>query len=373
MEMTIEQKRAMAIASARIRSQEDFAAVKGDGQAIPAPEKYTPSGEVNYRGDVPATGYENVPYNGGAAVNDAAAKVLPAPIAAGLGTVANAALEAVPMALGGAVGAAAKPVAQATGTWLMGKAVRPILADRLSGKADRAIATMLEEGYNPTRGGVEAMGERAAKNDALSSALIANSPASVNKYAVADRLRPVLDAAETSPLPNSGTNTVSNAWSEFLSHPKLQGTSDIPVQLAQAMKQRAYREMGDSAYGLGLKPVAERDSLNGLARGLKEEIEGVVPEVAPINAETSAILNAKKVAQRRAFTEANNNPVSLGTTIAAATHNPMLALSMWANSSSYAKSMLARMLYTGGKGAPTTGAAAGAGIAEALRQNQGAQ
>ncbi len=217
------------------------------------------------------------------------------------------------------------------------------------------------------------MAKKAAENDARASALIAQSPASVNKYAVADRLRPVLDSAETSPLPRSGTNTVQDAWAEFLSHPKLQGTADIPVQLAQAMKQRAYKEMGDSAYGLGLRPAAERDSLKGLARGLKEEIEGVVPEVAPINAETSAVLNAKKVAQRRAFVEANNNPVSLGTTIAAATNNPMLALSMWANSSSAAKAMLARMLYTGGKGAPTTGAATGAGLAELLRQNQGEQ
>lgn len=349
----------------------NFYATKGEGNIVKPPEKYTPSGEVNYRGDIPATGFDNVPYNGGAKVNDAAAKFLPAPVAAGLGLAANTALSAGPMIAGGAVGLAAKPISMAAGEWAMGKAIRPILADRLSGKFAKARTTMLEEGYNPTIGGTEAMGARAAKNDARVAEILNPSTATVDKYAVADRLRPVLDSAEISPLPTSGTNTISNAWTEFLSHPKLSGGPDIPVQLAQAMKQRGYKEMGDAAYGIGLKPAAERDAIKGITRGLKEEIELAVPEVAPINAETSALLNAKKVAQRRAFTEANNNTVSLGTTIATAANNPLLAAGMWANSSSYAKAMLARMLYMGGKGLPTTGAASGAALGEYMRQNQG--
>ena len=383
--MTLEQQRALAIASARLRmSQGDFAAIKADGPNAnampisPAAQSSMSSQISPYlpteRGTDVAGEIAQAPYELGAKVNDAAAKVLPAPVAAGLGTAANVGMEGAGMLAGGAIGAgagmAARPAMQGTGRALMKSAIKPTWGDQRSGKAARAIETMLEDGYSPTIGGVDKIKTRVAALKGEADNLIAGSTGTVDKYAVADRLRPLYRDVEKSPLPNSGINTVTNAETEFLSHPSLLGTSSMPVQLAQEMKSRAYKEMGDSAYGMGLKPAAERDALKALARGFKEEIEGVVPQVAPINAKTTELLNAQKVAERRALMQGNNNPASLGVSLATMTNNPMLALSMWANSSSAAKAALARMLYTGGKAAPAAGAVTGAGMAALLRDEQ---
>jgi len=357
-EMTIEQKRAIALASARLRLQEQGA----------RPPAAPPAQPRNWRDDLADVvelarpgaigqrinkGIEHAGYNTGAFVNDQAAKVVRPEVAAGLGVAANVGVQALPMLLGGEFGKAVQPAFEAGGEKMMQKALRPTWEMLRSGKAQRAATTMLEEGYNPTRGGVNAMRMAASKSDDLAEALLSPSASTVDTRAVANRLGALLTKVEKSPLPEAGINAVQSAKAEFLAHPLssptsvLTGRSDIPVQLAQEMKQAAYRQLGDAAYGSGLKPAAERDALKALARGLKEEIEAAVPGVAPLNARTGELLNAAKVAERRALVGGNNNIIPLGASVATAVNNPAAAVGLWANSSDIVKSLLARMLYSG--------------------------
>ena len=145
-----------------------------------------------------------------------------------------------------------------------------------------------------------------------------------------------------------------------MSHPSVDPLGTMSVQAAQAMKQGNYKALGDAAYGMGLKPAAERDAIKAVTAALKKNIERAEPAVAPINKEVSDLMNAIKVSQRRALIEGNKDIVPLGSSVATALNNPVAALSLYANSSAAVKAMLARMLYTGGSTtASGLGAAAG--------------
>jgi hypothetical protein len=161
--------------------------------------------------------------------------------------------------------------------------------------------------------------------------------------------------------------TIQNVWTEFLTHPQLAGKPDMAIQLAQRMKQAGNAKLGDAAYGMGLKPAAERDAYKGLVRGLKEEIAAAEPAVAPLNARESALINAQKIAANRVAMDANKNPIGLGALI----NQPwMVPLWMW-DRSPLGKSMMARLMNSQA-GPIGVGAGAGAGGLYGASQGQGA-
>lgn len=118
--MNLEQQRAIAIASARLRmSQGDFAAIKSDGNVQPPQQPVSPGLETVSQTvgtqvlPYMATGHgtdvageiAQAPYNLGAKVNDKLAGWGVKPeIAAGAGTAANFAMNAIPLAIGGGAG-----------------------------------------------------------------------------------------------------------------------------------------------------------------------------------------------------------------------------------------------------------------------------
>lgn len=314
-------------------------------------------------------GLETAGTSAGEFVNDQAARILPAAGAATLGAAANAAVQLGPMAVGGgAVGKTAAPVMEDAGRRLMKSAVKPTWEAQRSGKADRAITTLLEEGYNPTRGGVDAMKTRIADLKGQEQAITGASTQTANKYSIGNKLDDVLKQIEEGTLTKDATASVMKVWDEFLSHPSFTGKTDVPISVLQKMKERNYKTLGDAAYGIGLKPAAERDALKALNSSIKGAIETAEPGVVPLNAKMSELLNAKKVAERRALMEGNKNPVALPTSVAAVAHDPMAALGLWANSSALAKSALARMLYTGSEAIPMTAGAASGGTLQAIIQ-----
>lgn len=365
-------------------------------QAAPPP----PGPQVHYKGKSydahkmiqdamkPAVDVSHAGYKTGAAVNDfanahpgiiqnlagsvplvgpmlrAGAQAYPQETAAGLGYGANVGLQSIPALFGGKVAQeAAAPALQDAGRSLMQSAVKPTLEQLRSGDAAKAINTMLEQGYSPTSSGVQAMRSKIADLSDEVSQAIANSPATVNKGAVASRLQDALARFQNQVNPQADTAAVEKALNEFLSHPLLTGKSEMPVQLAQALKQGTYQQLGSKPYGelSGASTEAQKQ----LARGLREEISKAVPGVAGLNAKQAELINAADVAERRALMAPNVNPISLGFLA----QNPKAAAGFVAEKTPWFKALLARALYSGAK--PLTygaGAAAGGVIGSQMGQ-----
>lgn len=297
-----------------------------------------------------------VAYNAGGAVTDVASNLGASPeTAAKLGFGANVATQAAPTLLAGELAKKAfGPSMREGGRTLMQSALKPTLNNLKSGKAAKAIETMLQEGYSPTKGGVDAMKARISDlNDEIAEA-IKNSPATVDKGKVAAHLNDTLKKFETQVNPTADVNAIQNAWTEFLSHPLLSGKKDMPVQLAQQMKQGTYKALGEKAYGEQKGAAAEAQK--ALARGLKEEISQAVPGVAAKNKMESDLINAAKIAERRVLMDANKNPLGLGWLA-----QPwMIPFWMWDRSPA-AKGLTARALYSGSEQIPATLTRAGVG------------
>lgn len=274
------------------------------------------------------------------------------------GTAANVAVQAVPSIAMGPASKLASPSLQAGARNLMQSAMKPTLEALRTGKAARAIDTMLDEGINVTKGGVEKLRTQIGELNQQIADAIASSPATVDKAKVASELQGTLNKFLNQVNPKADVATIEKAWTEFLSHPLLTGARDIPVQLAQKLKQGTYKALGDKPYGQ--LNGAEIEAQKTLARGLKEGVAEAVPEVARLNARESDLINALNVAQRRVLMDGNKNPAGLGIL-----HPETLALWL-ADRSPLAKSLLARMMYSGSEQIPATaGRVAGAGVGAA--------
>lgn len=293
-------------------------------------------------------------YQAGGAVTDAAAKVLPPEAAAAAGYATNVGLQAAPALLGGEVAKAAGPLLRTGAEKLMQSALKPGYAELKSGDAAKAVSTMLDEGISVTQGGVDKLRGQIDKiNDAI-TAKLKDNPQTIEAFKVVrGRLDELKDRVMKQVTPNADVATVEKAVNEFLNHPLLRQLGEIPVKLAQEMKQGTYRALGGKSYG-ELKG-ADTEAQKTLARGLKEEISAAVPGIAELNAKESTLLNALEQVQKRALMEGNKNTGGL----AWLAKNPAAWAAFMADKSSAFKSAVARMMNAGQEQIPATAARAG--------------
>lgn len=279
----------------------------------------------------------NVGYDAGGAVTDYTGS--PA-----LGAATTLATEAATMLLGGGAATASKVaegVAKGTARKLMQSAIKPSTADLMAGKATKAVETMLKEGVDATPGGI--MKLRANIDDLskqVDAAIDRYPMATVKKELVSKHMQGIFDKYSKQINPKADKATIQKVMDEFLDEWK----GAIPLKLAQELKSGTYKTLGNKSYGMNLAPAAERDALKMGALGLKEGIEEVAPEVIPLNARLSELINAGNVALRRTMQDANKNPFGL-TWLA---ENPAAALAFAAERNPWIKSSLAHYLYSGG-------------------------
>lgn len=300
-------------------------------------------------------------YRAGGAVTDIATEKGASPeVAAGLGYATNVGLQAIPVVMGAGLGkTAGTQVGKRTGETLMQSALKPSKAALETGKAQRAIKTMLGEGINVTEGGAAKLDKMIDGINASIKARIANSPAMVNRHDVIKAVDGLTARLKMQVTPQSDLATVTRAIDEFVNNPLFkQWGDDIPVQLAQAMKTGTYRALGEKAYG-ELKG-AEMEVQKALARGLKDEIAKRVPEVGKLNARESELLNAQSLVAARVLMAKNRDIGGLGWLIS----HPEAWIGWAADRSTLIKSLLARAAYRGGG---VAGAAAGGGTAGAIQ------
>ena len=234
-------------------------------------------------------------------------------VAAGGGYLTNLAAQTIPMFIGGGVGKTAEPAFESAGQRLMQSALKPDKAARTSGRAVTAVQTLLNEGINVTHGGADIL--RGKVDDLVGEVgkIIAKYPnATVDKQLVYDALGSSIEKALKQGTPQSDVAILNKAVMDFAQHPLLKNASEIPVQLAQELKQGIWRKLKDLSFGQGVVPSAEIAAQKAMGSGLRQGIENVIPEVGPINAKTKEFLDALKLVEARVGAEGNKNILGLG-------------------------------------------------------------
>lgn len=239
-------------------------------------------------------------------------------------------------AAGGGISAATKPTRTAIAESLMQSAVKPTIAQLKSGDAAVAVKTLLNTGINPTKGGVEKLKTLIGDTNDQIGGLISGSAATVDKNKVMNALDDVRGKFTKQVSPASDLNAIEGVKAGFEAHPMLQG-GDIPVQLAQQLKQGTYSVLSKKYGQLG---SAETEAQKALARGLKEGVAEAVPEVAALNAKESALIETLGVTERRALMDLNKNPMGLSLLA----NNPASWAMFMADKSALFKSLAARMV-----------------------------
>lgn len=237
--------------------------------------------------------------------------------------------------LAGATGDLIRRGGESASRYLMQSALKPTLEALRTGKAERAVDTLLREGINPTAAGVEKLGAMVDDIDRQVSGRIANSGQTVSKRQVLGTLNDKGMELLKQVNPDEAIAAVAKSGDEFLQHPLLASGDAIPVQLAQDLKTGTYQTL-KKQYGEAKGPATEAQK--ALARGLKEAIEQAVPAVGPLNRRQSELINALKVAERRALVDANKNPMGL----AILAGKPGATAAFLADRSALIKGLLAR-------------------------------
>jgi len=231
---------------------------------------------------------------------------------------------------------------------LMQSAIKPTIAQLKSGEAATAVRTLLDYGISPTKAGVNKL--RALIDDLNTQIAdkVANSGATIDKANVLNALGDVRSKFATQVAPQGDLAAIQNVADNFAAHPGIPG-NDIPVQMAQDLKQGTYKVLSKKYGQLG---SAETEAQKGLARGLKEEIATAVPGVSALNAEESRLIQTLSVAERRALMDLNKNPMGL----AALASNPIGWAAFMADRSAAFKALAARMADSTSNGLSTSGA-----------------
>jgi hypothetical protein len=329
----------------------------------PAPEVTAPTQETPKEPSIPLPPplwlgkqftdlLEKGAYNLGGMATDAAAKFLPPEAAGAVGYGTNLAAQTATTLLGSGAGKAVEPIAKSQAAKLMQSALKPnVKQDLMQGKSAKAIDYMLEHGIPVSEGGITKLQQHINKLRGEIGQLVQNSTGMVDKNTVARELQTTLDKFAKTANPQQSLKTIAEAWQNFVNHPMLSGNT-MPVQLAQEIKQGTNAVLRKS---YGEMRGAEIEAQKGLVRGLRQEIEKIIPGIDKLNAKEGAAMDAKLLSEIRLHGELNKDPGGFGWMVAA--NNPQMALGWLAARSSYIKSLIARGLY---KGAPTAGAAAGA-------------
>ena len=236
-------------------------------------------------------------------------------------------------------------------------ALKPSKIEMKTGAGKDAIDTILNtSGLYATKHGVEKLQSIIdGLNDQISSK-ITNSAEKVELKNVVNKLNDAKSKFLYSVNPQADISAIETAEKQFLEHPLFQNNqatgfietspaqiTEIPVQLAQRMKQATYKSLGDKAYNeVG---SASREAQKALARGLKEGVASKVSDVAELNAKEGKLLNAQDVIESAVHRASNRDIGGLMWMI----ENPLAALGAFADRSPNVKIALAKALYAMGK------------------------
>ena len=257
------------------------------------------------------------------------------------------------------------PYIKAGASRLMQSALKPAIADLKNGNAAIAVRTLLEDGINATKGGVNKLRNMIEMKGSVIDDMVANSTGTVSRPEVMKSLDYTRNKFMNQVSPTSDLNAIKNVADDFMSHPSIisKGASDVmPVQQAQALKSGTQKVLSKKYGQLG---SAETEAQKSLARGLREQISKAIPDIAPLNAKEAELIKTLNVVERRALMDANKNPMGL----ALLANNPASWAAFMADKSALFKSLAARSINRTAPLAPVGAQIGVYGTAQAIKQN----
>jgi hypothetical protein len=238
------------------------------------------------------------------------------------------------------------------------------------GQAEPIITTLLEDGINITKGGVEKLRGKITALDQKIDGMIKNSSAMVDKEVVASYIKRSVDEFRNDVRGAKSLEKIQKVYDDWMNHPELpkkiearleetgildaqgkpitkevpaSGTNLFPVQKAQAMKEASQRHL---AANYGKMKSETIEAIKDITYGLREEVAKAVPKVRALSAEESKKMAALDPLERRVLNSANKNTTGLSLL----TTSPAKWAAFMADRSELFKSLVSRMLYQTGKG-----------------------
>jgi hypothetical protein len=238
-----------------------------------------------------------------------------------------------------ATGEGLMQLAGAAAPWLMTKAAKPAagLLEDFRTTAPQLAKTLLDNGVNVTRNGVDKLTNLLKSTQGELKTLLANSTATADKSNILAEVLPTASRIADQPNPSSDLSAIGDQVQGFIDHPKYSGQT-LTMPEAQALKTGTYQKIAGS-YGERGSATVEADK--AIARGVKNEINSKVPEAAGLNQQEATLMAARDAVAKQVGLAANRDPAGL----AWVARNPETMMGWMLEKSPAVKSMIARGLY----------------------------
>ena len=233
-------------------------------------------------------------------------------------TVVPVALAASPLAVEGAgrvAGAAAKAGGEASiaaAERIYKSPLKPNVASYSLSEVKERVATALKGGIPISAEGIQKLsGLTTGVQNAVKQQIEAGGKpgATISREAVSQRLAETQQKFATQVAPAEDLKAIAKAGEQFTATQPEQ----IPVQQAQALKVGTYQQLKGK---YGELSAARIEAEKALARGIREELEAVFPEIGALNAQEAKFIGLDQVLERAVRRTENRDIFSLGGKIA---------------------------------------------------------
>ena len=189
--------------------------------------------------------------------------------------------------------------------YLMQSALKPKEKQIMTGQSDTAVKVLLENNIPLNSKGVEILkGKIDDLNDKITQK-VKTSEIPVNKSEVIKILEEVRKKYSNQANPVDDLAAIDKVETNFInSHPDI-----LTAEAANKIKSGTYKAVGERAYGESKTAAIEAEK--ALARGLKEQVEKVDIDVAPINAEQKALIDTLKLTEQRVLKDSNRDVIGI--------------------------------------------------------------
>lgn len=190
--------------------------------------------------------------------------------------------------------------------------LKPSLAARNLPKAPQIVQTAIDEALPVTAGG-SAQAQRLIKDlRGQVDDVLQRTPGDVDLHAVAERVRAFAKAKYYKPgVPSSDFEAAMKVADSIDQHPAIanpfapQSPAPVSASQANAVKRGIDTSIGEAQFGV--TSGATKSAQKFARRDLRQELERLAPEIGPMNARESHLIDAAKAIERAVGREGNQS------------------------------------------------------------------